>query len=456
MITKEVYRVKNGNLLTDGITIPFEFGLIFSSDGLLTVDLYINEDFNLLNFIDDKKNRYWNRNYQIDCITEEKNKLEIDNLSFTKITPHHSKVKMICYGKMKHTKIKEIPKIRPDENSKLHYVELEGLKMEFCDITEQINARCGKEIKGFNNWKRDHSSTLLSVNHFGYNQIFYRSEKSDNIVVEYPNETNNTLFYKNFLNFKNEYVSVLSFLNGAEVRIRREFTGSYYTVGKPDSEVVITYSFPQVINRRYNKYIPLNDPFSRAENILNKFLIFSFDKYRAWNEKLDLNSIVFYLNNSEQTKSMEEKVFIQIIAFERLSAMYAEYLGNKEEFLPSKEEYQPIKEKLLEIIDFYKDQFGNAYDTIKSKVGNLNQIKRLSTTDKMYRLINDMDIFISQEIHHLIDIIRHKTIHRGEIGEGKEALLNFYLLDELIREIILKLVEYKGKRNSLILLKNNK
>lgn len=150
---------------------------------------------------------------------------------------------------------------------------------------------------------------------------------------------------------------------------------------------------------------------------------------------------------------MEEKVFIQMIAFERITTKYAEYLGEKEEFLPNKDDFQPIRQELIDIIDKYKDDFGNAYSTVKSKICNLNQIKRLSTTDKMYRIINDCNISITEPIEQLIDIVRHKTIHEGEIGLGNEAVRNFYLLDELLREIILRLVKYEGKRESMILLK---
>jgi len=182
----------------------------------------------------------------------------------------------------------------------------------------------------------------------------------------------------------------------------------------------------------------------------------NFDNYQEWNRKIDLNSIIFYLSNSEQTISIEEKIFVQMIAFERLTTMYVENLGVAEEFLPSKRDFEEIKNELILIIKKYEDKFGNAYNTVRGKISNLNQIKRLSTTDKMYRLINDVNIPISEEIKNLIDVVRHKTIHRGDIGEGNEGIINFHLLDELIREIILRLVKYDGPRESIILLKNDK
>jgi len=447
----EIYRIKKGELSADAIVIPFEFGIILSDDGLLHVDLYIEEDFNLSSFIENKNSRYWDKEYLATCITEENNKIEIDRLSFTSIEPHFSKVKLVCYGKLTHTTIKKHYDEKDNSNPKLHYLELEGLNIEFCDITEVIRAR-RSQINDYNYQERDHTSAPISSNKFLYNQVFYKDEATQNIIVEFPNETNSTLYYSRFQEIRRDYVYALSFLNGAEVKIRKECTGSYYSMNKVDSEIVITYSFKKHLNLRFNKYLPICNAFYRSENVLSKFLIFNFDNYCDWNNKIDLNSIVYYLNSSEQARTMEEKVFIQMIAFERLTTFYAQYLGNKEEFIPCKEDFDPIKTELIQVIEKYKSKFGNAFNTAKSKISNINQIKRLSTTDKMYRILTDCDIPINDSIERLIEQVRHKTIHEGNIGNGEEAFQNLYLLDELLREIILRLVKYNGKRNSKTLI----
>ncbi len=453
MELQEIYRIKKGQIISENITIPFFFGIVYSDDGFIRLDLYVNEEYDLKKLMDDPTKEYWQSDYNLTSSTEENNILKIDNLRFSQNTPHLSRIKMVCYGKMEHIKDEKEGFQENDFNLLIKYLVLEGLKIEFSDFTEEIRARGGQKIEDFDNLKRDHSTANLVHKRFPYSQTYYKlSETDDDVIVEFTKENSNRLTYDHFLEIKHYYVSALSFINGAEVRIKKECYGSYYSIGKIDAEKVVTYSFKKIDNRRYNSYIPINDPFHRGENVLSKFLMFNFDNFIDWCEKIDLKSIIFYLNNSEQTKSLEEKVFIQIIAFERLTTMYVEFLGDKEEFLPKKTDFDPIKKELNEIIDLNKDKFGNAYNTVKSKIGNLNQIKRHSTTDKMYKIINDYNIPITPKIEKLIDVVRHKTVHRGDIGEGQEGVTTFYLLDELIREIILRMVEYNGKRKSRILL----
>jgi hypothetical protein len=427
----EEYRIKKGNLTSNETNIPIDFGLIFNEDGIFILELYASEKFDLHHFMKNEHIFNINQNYQLDCATEKNSLLLIDDLYVTTITPHMSKVELVCYGKMKHTKIKDFLQDQMNEKHNLYYLILEGLKMDFYNVTEQIKYRNGKEILDFTDFKSDHTVSLLRFENHPYNQIFYEDIKTGCTIVEFSDDSNATLFYEKFLEIRSDYIYALSLLNGAEVRIRKECTGSYFTVGKPDSEIVITYSFNKIKQQKLNKYIPLNNPSYRNENTLNQLFTFCFDNYVEWNKKIDLNTIVFYLNNSEQVKSINERVFIQMIALERLSTLYVRYLGETEEFLPSAENFKPIKNELFQVIEKYKKKFGNSYDIVKSKVGNLNQIKRLGTKEKMFKLVQDVNIPVTEPIENLINLVRDNTIHEGDIGKDKEALINYHLLDEL-------------------------
>lgn len=455
-MNKEINRIKKGKLTSDKHNISFDFGVITSLDGKFYIDLYISEDFDLNNFINDKTDKYWEKEFDINCLTEENNLLEIDRLNFRRVQPSFSKVELVCNGKMKLTKTKDTLSFDddiPKEQDSLFYLVLEGLKMEFSDFTEKNIIRDGKIINEFNNRLRDHTRLNIKTNKSLYQFIMYPSNENDDVYLEFGNDYSNKISYSHFCEIKNNFISILSLANGADVRIRKECTGSYYSVGKIDSEIVVMYSFENIKNDRYNSYVPINNPFNRGENILNNLFMFCFEDFVLWNNKIDLNSIIYYLISSEQSKSIQEKVFIQMIAFERMTTLYAEISGVKAEISPSNEDYKPIKDELLEIIEKNKMLFGNSYNTIKSKIGNLNQIKRLSTSDKMYRILNEVNIPITNEIENLIDNCRNMTIHKGEIGEGDELFVNFLLIDELIREIILRLIKYRGPRDSRILLK---
>jgi hypothetical protein len=177
----------------------------------------------------------------------------------------------------------------------------------------------------------------------------------------------------------------------------------------------------------------------------------SFEKYVKLNKQLEFNVIVGFLNNAERLTSIKERFFINIIAFERLCSRYADYIGASESFVPNEDDFKPIKEDLLHIIQKHEKDFGNYLNRARSIVGGLNRIKPHSTGDKMYRLIQDVGIPIDVDIERLVNEVRHTSVHKGEIGSKEEAYINYNLLDELIREIILRLVGYDGPRASKVL-----
>lgn len=449
----ELLRCKKGQLKSNDLIIPFDFGIVYESDGILTLDISISDEFKMSGFARAKIDIYFGASYIATCNSDENDKLEIRRLHFSNLDTGINKGYLTCYDRLIKTKQKKTPyekAIVTKKNSSLHYLELEGLKMQFSDRTEQIKARGGVQVKDFNNSSWDHTDATLVYKGLGYSFLYYKSDTNDNIVVEFHrSQPNNLLPFHIYQEFKLEYTYCLSLLNGAEVRIRKEFTGDYYSLNEMDAHVTIIYSFKTVNNERHSSYIPLNDPFSRKDNIINKFFSFSFDKYVEWNNKIDLNSIIFYYINSVQSKSMQEVFFVQMIAFERLTTLYAEYKGEKEIYLPSNQDFQEIKVEFLAILEKYKPVFGETYNVAKSKLSNLNQVKRLSTTDKMFRLIRDVNILITPEIEKLIEQVRHKTIHRGELESGSDGINDFYLLGELIQETILRLIDYNGLRESM-------
>jgi len=450
----ELFRCKKGYLKSGKLKIPFDFGIVFDSMGVIIFEISINSKFGTKRLdIGEEGDKYFDASYTAICNTLENDKLEIHKLHFKQMKSGDPSGVLVCYDKLIHTKKKRShfeKGIKPPKNHMLHYLELEGLKMEFIDMTEEVKTRRGKKdnLPEFN---RDHTITSILYKDFVYKQIFHKSDRDGQTIVTFPDQgVKNNLSYKTFLSIKLNYVYSLSLLNGAEVRVRKEYTGDYYSGNKIDSHITIIYSFKTVSNERYDYYIPLDDPFSRSSHIISTFFLKNFNKYIEWNKKIDLDSIVFYFINSIQAKSLEEVSFIQMIAFERLTTLYAEYKGQTEIFKPTKKQFEKIKLELLTILEKYKLKFGDTYNLAKSKLSNLNQVKRLSTTDKMYRILNDVNIPVTENIKLLIEQVRHKTIHRGELEKGNKKIELFYLLNELLQEIILRLIEYSGPRHSRI------
>lgn len=454
MSNNELYRVKKGKLTSEDLVIPVIFGVVTSEDGVCEMDVYIEEDFDLNGLFEKKFSSVMEAKFILKSITENNNELEVDNLTILKFSPHLSKITMVCLGKLTHTKIPLLG--QPVENNEkkkslVFYLVLEGLKMNFADFTSTVKMREGKRIEEYPEMETDHSAVVLMLGKFPVKQVFYRDSETDNIIVEFDNSNWNKLFYPKYEEFKRDYISVLSLLNGAQVKIRKEFIGAYVSIyhkERLESETVITYSFNTIKNVRRSKYIPLADPFHKGNNIINDFFYSNFSAFQEWNERVDLSTIIFFLNNAEQANSMKGKFFIQMIAFERLTTMYADYLGSVEEFFPNKDEFAPIRDEMYEVLEKHKKAFGKYFLAAKSKLGNLNSVKRYSTTEKMYRILQDFDIPVGEKTKEIIEVVRHQAIHRGKISdEFQESVFYFKLLDELVREIILRMAGYQGLRN---------
>lgn len=64
----------------------------------------------------------------------------------------------------------------------------------------------------------------------------------------------------------------------------------------------------------------------------------------------------------------------------------------------------------------------------------------------MYTILNDVKIVVNEDISKLIEEVRNNVVHEGNIGNGIDGLKNMYLLNEILHEIILRLIGYKGIR----------
>lgn len=452
---KPIFKLRKGVLTNSNeIQLPVSFGLVYYNGGRYMLELFFDNDFSFIKYYVKNRDTFLNE-YEFEGETEENYEFKASRLSYTSGGRGENKAVLICIG---HLYVEKEPMVYPegmepkDEGPDfIHYITLEGLKMEFSNRSEISVHREGKKVVYHENSKRlyDHSVVIFNVDGTAYKTLWYKSsENTDLMVVEFLSREDNYMAmpYSVFTEIKDDFINLISFLNGAIVMIRGEYTGSFSYKPQIDAHIKYLYSYPKVVHRRHNKFIPLDDYHNQEENILNRVFHGHFNKYREVNQRLDLNTIIFYLCNAEQAASMGERIFIQTIILERLSEAYVKQLDTKENYILSEERYNTLSEELKKTLSDNKDLFDddNSFLKVKSRILNFNYVKRAQTTEKMKLLLESVNIETTPEIEHILNIARHDIIHRGDIGDGDKAMENYIHLDALIREVVLKLIEYRS------------
>ena len=284
-----------------------------------------------------------------------------------------------------------------------------------------------------------------------YKQRFERMDNSNDILIVFNDSIGyNKLSYEKYMSIKKDYISFLSFINGAPVRIRCEYCDDNL-VTKGFCKII--YSFFKSENISYNDYIPVRkDKLMNRYNVMEPLFFESFDNYIKWNTILDLNSIIENLGDAQNNTSIEDRTFIKMITYEKITSKYAEYKNaeNIQIELIDSELFDEIRVQLKSIIDNYRTNMNdNTYGIFISRLGGLNKTKRNATDYKFRLLPNDVGIVIDGELDTLLNQDRHRIIHYGNLSDDEEECWNMeILLDELIREIILRLIKATINRNS--------
>ena len=97
----------------------------------------------------------------------------------------------------------------------------------------------------------------------------------------------------------------------------------------------------------------------------------------------------------------------------------------------------------MEVLERNKKALGGNFNLLNSKLSNLNNTKRKQTDFKFRQLIQAANIELTKEVEDLL-ISRHKIVHSGDIGKSNEARKNYFLMDKLLRKIIVNLIGYEG------------
>lgn len=468
-MTKELYRIKEGEIRSEGKSLGFSFGIAYEKDGVIFFDLYVKESYEQIT--DFEFWHYKEGGLSLRAETVDLNLIQATELNAVLVRSKNKLVTLRCTGRISHRDMDSVP--IDDEPLKPHpylfYLELEGMDISFCDETKTITERQGVVRDDDNNRTFDHTNVRLNFQTDPETPrrpsllVFNKHPVNNTVVVSFPGSRVSVtdtyeqrgsgyydkeirVSYEDYQGFKADFIHCLALLNGAEVLVRREYIGGYVAVGAVDSQTVITYSTKTIHPGSRKPYALLRDD-HRNWGILSTTLRDCFPAYIRENQVLDLNSIIFYLNGSGQAQSIEEKFFILIIAFERLALKYVRSIEDGDSFVIPNEVYDPIKKELLEVLKRHEAELGTKLNTLSSLIGELNRVKRTSTQYKFIKLLERAQIETTPAINHIIQQARHVAVHEGEIGEGDQGYENYWVLHKLLRNIVLNIIGYKSKRS---------
>ena len=457
--------IRKGKLIFEnGEEFNLQCGNIEENNGVYFIETFYKEDNNIWNYFTPEDQIYFYKEFKIVGQDEELHDIEITSLQVKSISYNqHYYIKFRCNGHLKHNtggtitteetydKKNNLISKKIIENSVLWYIEIENfiIKLDIlADKELHYNSYSPKNIS----LKEIHIAKALFEIKFNKVELeFRKSNINNNIIICFNKITkeDKRITEKEYFKFKNDFISFISFLNGGRVNIRREYLGNSGTWGKIISSKIISYSFKKNENSASFDYIPIKYNNQTSKVLDNYFKC--FNSFIQKNYNFDFSSIIFILNGNNDTKSLDNRFFSLIIAFERLSHKYSLMNKTQDKQIISNEIYDIFKNDLISVLDKnkskFKTEYKNAYSALKSKLTELNLIKRNDTKNKFYHLLNYANILITPEIEDIINNVRNTTVHQGYFGDDKKAFKNYLVIDKLIRDIILKIISYKGQIN---------
>ncbi|WP_407503317.1 hypothetical protein [Elizabethkingia miricola] len=452
-----VYTITSGYLECQNEKINLSFALVFVENGVYKIEMLLTDNSIY------EKNRS-NHYYKIVGLSEKKYKIECQDLFLTKHEGSNNKVTFICEG---YIKLHDPERTFYDDEERdierkqnIWYVELENFNTKFANSTKTKKFIRGVESDdNFFDFEFDHTETSWVIDGVEGNGNYFKlrliqDKNSENILLDFRNHKEPRsyciLYYQDYLKIKHELISMLSFINGATVKVRKEYIGRYHgqSNNRYSSQIEINYSFIKKNDDYRNNYIPINTHHSFSDEIFREIFFRSFVKFQRINKILDLESLIFSLNVSSQTIGIEERYFILITAFERIAKKYSNNIvvGSKgmiDEDIFSNE----IKPNLIKAILPVKNIDEVSWSRMNAVISNLN-INHTSTNKSLTNFLEYAKIPINKNVKSLIKRERNLAVHEGIVGKSHEEMFQNYLkLDHILRDCILNLIEYFSHRH---------
>ena len=216
-----IYQLKKGYIKNNDIYIPFSTGIVEDVNGVIHLKLFINSNVDLNSLLE--KVHFWgNNNLYGEGLDINDVRVEFFQMYFKKIIGSKREAEFICSDKIKvYYQQTDIKKDNPE--LLIHRIILEGLIMQFDKLTDQRIYKDGKEHCNLS-FKSDYSTATIMIKYEHYKQRFERIDNSNDILIVFNDSIDyNKLSYEKYMSIKNDYITFLSFINGAPVRIRCEY-----------------------------------------------------------------------------------------------------------------------------------------------------------------------------------------------------------------------------------------
>ncbi len=412
---KELYKVRKVEIsILDRIThetqkdVSCEFGVIKENEGVLFLEAHIFDDKAFANF------DYNSLGSPAKAKMYSFNDIEIDApfMVFTGMTTDECTVTFKCFNYItvyEEDSFYAFSKASGDNDNQLLRIDFWGLDLL---IPGKVQSQ-------------------LMVGDAPFDIQFNKDPKTGVTFATFPiNEevAHNTLTVELFELFRYSLEGYLSLINGTAVFISKEYYNGYVRI--------ISYNKVENASRSY--YACGSAKFFRPSSIL-----FEFDNYVRWNKLLNLNKFVSHLCASQQLLYLEDRAFILILVFEGLCKKYIEL--QKEARVPeniiSDELFKRMSKDFLDLTIKY-NLSDEQYQKFKGKIESLN--KNNLATYKFRLILDDTNIQETSKIKKLIRNVRSTLVHEARL-KGHE---DYQLLSELIREVILRLINSKVERYS--------
>jgi len=450
------YTIVSGWLSNDHESTQISFALVSEEDGLFRVEAFLEDT----GFFERNQDRA-PYDFRLHGVTEKGYEIEATELYMARYTYANGKFELICHGHLKLTKPEQDqPQTAPRTRSyrpRIWFIEVEGLRIKHADHTRLHKERYFTDRNDIPEFKFDHTRCHVVLNDLPNNGnsftfTIYGGEDGTNAIIDFSYDKGySKLHWDEYQAIKANLIHFLSLINGARLMIRREYTGLSYRPSEKKrwSQVEYLHSFKRLVNSGSSDFLPIHNHHSYTNPVFMMFGLLCFDTYCKLQDKLALNEVIDALHESFATSGIEERFYILVTIFEKLSSKLAAQTAQTTPLMPS-DLFDEVQKKILQVATEYKAAINRThqacFDTLVSRIGNLNKVKR-SSQDDMHALLSHARIPISRAVRSFLDTERHESVHRGIVGRNdNERYLNYLKLDNMIRDIILNMIGYEGPR----------